>query len=349
MSSVPHAAAPGSPAQEARPAPAHAAGEGRGAEGTARPAWPLVVLRIVGTAGLMALALRGVDWGRLGAVLGGVAWGWWTTAMVLALSVQVVAALRWAVLARPVGFGLPVTVFVRRFFEGLFFNLFLPTSIGGDVVKAYRLADTTPGRVLAACTVLADRLAGLTAMGVIAVTALAAHRQGLTAGPALALGGALTAAVLATARFVVGNLERIMALVPASRATEILAARLLPYQRQPGLVASAIAWGLVVQIGGVLSVACIGRALGIEVGLATWFIVVPLVNLAMLLPISIGGVGVREGMMAVLLAPSGVSRETAVAVGMLTLLTAVVCGIVGGLSLLADARSPGPRHRSTRR
>lgn len=308
-----------------------------------------MVLRVLGTAGLMALALRGVDWERLGAVLGGVAWGWWSMALVLALSVQVVAALRWAVLARPVGFGLPMTVFVRRFFEGLFFNLFLPTSIGGDVVKAYRLADTTPGRVLAACTVLADRLAGLTAMGVIAVTALVAHRQGLAAVPALALGGALTAAVLAAARFVVGNLERIMALVPASRATEILAARLLPYQRQPGLVASAIAWGLVVQVGGVLSVACIGRALGIEVGLATWFIVVPLVNLAMLLPISIGGVGVREGMMAVLLAPSGVSRETAVAVGMLTLLTAVVCGIVGGLSLLADARAPGPRHHSTRR
>jgi uncharacterized membrane protein YbhN (UPF0104 family) len=294
----------------------------------------------------MALALRGIDWERFGVLLRGVAWGWWSLALVLALSVQVVAAIRWAVLARPVGFGLPVTAFVRRFFEGLFFNLFLPTSIGGDVVKAYRLADSTPGRVLAACTVLADRLAGLTAMGVIAVTALVAHRRGLATLPALAVGGALTAAVLATARFVVGNLERILKLMPASRAVEIVAARLLPYQRRPGLVASAIAWGLVVQVGGVLSVACIGRALGVEVGLATWFIVVPLVNLAMLLPISIGGVGVREGMMALLLAPSGVSRETAVAVGMLTLLTAVVCGIVGGLSLLADARSPGPRHRA---
>ena len=346
MPSAPDAAAPVAPAHDAPPPPSHGAVPGRDAEGAARPAWHLVVLRVLGTVALMALALRGVDWGDLRAVLGGVAWGWWSLALTLALSVQVVAALRWAVLARPVGFGLPVTVFVRRFFEGLFFNLFLPTSIGGDVVKAYRLADSTPGRVLAACTVLADRLAGLTAMGVIAVTALVAHRQGLAALPALALGGALTAAVLATARFMVGNLERVLALVPSNRATEIVAARLLPYQRRPGLVVSAIAWGLVVQVGGVLSVACIGRALGIEVGLATWFIAVPMVNLAMLLPISIGGVGVREGMMALLLAPSGVSRETAVAVGMLSLLTAVVCGLVGGLSLLADARSAAAGHRT---
>lgn len=346
MPPAPHAAAPVAAAHDALPAPPRAAGPGHGTRRAARPGWPLVVLRALGTVGLMALALRGVEWERLREVLGGVAWGWWTLGLALALSVQVVAALRWAVLARPVGFGLPVTVFVRRFFEGLFFNLFLPTSIGGDVVKAYRLADSTPGRVLAACTVLADRLAGLTAMGVIAVTALVAHRQGLATPSALAVGGALTAAVLGAARFVVGNLERILTLAPPSRATEILAARLLPYQRRPGLVASAIAWGLVVQVGGVLSVACIGWSLGVDVGLATWFIVVPLVNLAMLLPISIGGVGVREGMMAVLLAPMGVSRETAVAVGMLTLLTAVACGLVGGLSLLADARAPGPPRRA---
>ena len=87
----------------------------------------------------------------------------------------------------------------------------------------------------------------------------------------------------------------------------------------------------------------VGRALGVEVGLSTWFVVVPLVNLTMVLPISIGGVGVREGMMSLLLAPFGVPRETAVAVGLLTLLTAVVCGLLGGIVFLADERHAHPR------
>jgi len=331
------------PPRNATGEPTSAAGPVADAAVATRPGWPMVVLRVAGTVGLMALALRGVDWGRLADTLRDVGWGWWTAALVLAVTVQVVAALRWAVLARPVGFHYPLHVFVRRFFEGLFFNLFLPTSIGGDVVKSYRLSDSTAGRVLAACTVLADRMAGLTAMSVIAVTALLAHRHGLTMVPTLGVGALLAATALIAARLLVGNLERILALLPAWRPLDAVAARLLPYQRRPGLVASAIAWGLVVQVGGVLSVACIGRALGVQVGLPTWFMVVPLVNLAMLLPISIGGVGVREGMMSLLLAPSGVSPETAVAVGMLTLLTAVACGLVGGMAMLSESRSPAWR------
>jgi uncharacterized membrane protein YbhN (UPF0104 family) len=68
----------------------------------------------------------------------------------------VIAAIRWAFLARPIGFPYSIGLFIWRFFEGAFFSLCLPTSIGGDVVKAYRLADTTHGRLLAGCTVHAE-------------------------------------------------------------------------------------------------------------------------------------------------------------------------------------------------
>ena len=303
----------------------------------------MVALRVGGTIALMALAVRGVEWDRLRDAFGGVDWRWWLAGLAILVAVQFVAALRWAVLARPVGFDLPLSVFVRRYFEGLFFNLVLPTSIGGDVVKAYRLSDTSGGRVLAACTVLADRVAGLVALAVIALTAWIARRHSLSLLPALLIGAGLAGGVFAVATVAVGNLGRLVRVLPPVSALEAAVARLLPYQQRPGLVTSAIGWGLIVQIGGVLSVACVGRALGVEVGLSTWFVVVPLVNLTMVLPISIGGVGVREGMMSLLLAPFGVPRETAVAVGLLTLLTAVVCGLLGGIVFLADERHAHPR------
>lgn len=304
--------------------------------------WLGPVVRVLGTLALMALALRGVEWGRLWEVLRGADWRWWIAGLALMLAVQWIAAIRWAILARPVGFDFPLAVFVRRFFEGLFFNMFLPSSIGGDVVKAYRLADTNAGRVLAACTVLADRLAGLTALGLIATTALISHRHSLSALEAMAVAAALCGATMLAARLAVGNLERLGALLPAHPAAEAIVARLLPYQRRPTLVTSAIGWGLLVQVGGVLATSCVGRALGVQIPLLTWFMVVPLVSLATVLPISIGGVGVREGMMSVLLAPHGVRAETAVAIGLLSLLINLVCGLVGGIVFLGGARTTAP-------
>jgi uncharacterized membrane protein YbhN (UPF0104 family) len=143
-----------------------------------------MILRIAGTVALMALTLRNVDWPRLFELFETVDWRWWGAGLGLGLVVQCLAAIRWAVLARPIGFREPVTVFIRRFFEGQFFSLCLPTSIGGDVVKAYRLSATTRGRVLAGCTVLADRLAGLSALGVIALTALISAGGGFHKTPA---------------------------------------------------------------------------------------------------------------------------------------------------------------------
>ena len=79
--------------------------------------------------------------------------------------------------------------------------------------------------------------------------------------------------------------------------------------------------------------------------MAFWFMAVPLVALAMVLPISISGVGVREGGLALLLAPYGVPAEKAVAIGLLWFLLNILCGLAGGLMFLAD-RKPAPSPNS---
>jgi len=297
-----------------------------------------MIVRVGGTLALMALTLRNVDWRQLLELLETVDWRWWGASLALGLGVQCLAAIRWASLARPIGFHEPLTVFVRRFFEGQFFSLCLPTSIGGDVVKAYRMAATTRGRVLAGCTILADRLAGVSALGVIAVTALIRNQASLPLLPTLLVGALLLAAVLLPATIVISRLDRIAEFLPQHPGLRGVVAGLLPYQRCPGLIASAISWSLLVQMGGALVVSAVGRSVGTDLPVSFWFAAVPLVTLAMVLPISIGGVGIREGGLAVLLAPHGVSKEKAVAIGLLWFLVTIVCGLVGGLLFLADRR-----------
>lgn len=321
------------PEPVARPEPARRGGRVRQALSMS--------IRIAGTVALMALTLRHVDWPKLIALLGTVDWRWWGAGLALCVLVQLVASTRWAALAGPIGFRYPLSVFIRRFFEGQFFSLCLPTSIGGDVVKAYRLAGTTRGRVLAGCTVLADRLSGLAALGVIAVTALIGNQRSLATVPTLLVGAAILAAVLLAARLIVGHLDRIATLLPARIGLRGIAASLLPYQQRPRLITSAIVWSLLVQMGGALVVDAVAKSIGTDLPVSFWFAAVPLVALAMVLPISIGGVGVREGGLAVLLAPHGVRSETAVAIGLLWFLTSIVCGLIGGLMFLAD-RHPIP-------
>ncbi|NCY03543.1 MAG: UPF0104 family protein, partial [Planctomycetia bacterium] len=278
------------------------------------------------------------EWPKLLALLETCDWRWWLGGFAVGMVVQVVAAVRWAALARPIGFPFPVTTFIWRFFEGLFFNLCLPSSIGGDVVKAYRLADTTSGRLLAGCTVLADRLTGLAALGVLAGTALTAKEAGLGTAATLGVGTGLLAAALLAFWLVVGSLDRLLALIPEHHAARRFIAQLLPYSQRPSLMARAIGWSLLVQMGGSVSVALVARGLGVHLPLSVWFAVVPLIALAMVVPVSINGVGVREEGLALLLKPAGVSAEAAVAIGLLWFLATIATGLVGGGLFLLDRK-----------
>jgi uncharacterized membrane protein YbhN (UPF0104 family) len=259
--------------------------------------------------------------------------------LVVGMLVQVVGAIRWAALARPIGFPYSLGLFVWRFFEGMFFSLCLPTTIGGDVVKAYRLADSTHGRLLAGCTVVADRLTGLTALGVLAGAAAIGKEASLGTPMTFAVGAGLLAAAIAVIWLGVGSLDRLLALFPEPHAARQFISRLLPYQMRPSLMVQALGWSLIVQAGGSIAVALIARGIGVNLPLSIWFAVVPLIALAMVLPISISGVGVREGGLAMLLAPSGVSSEQAVAIGLLWFLTTILSGLVGGALFMLD-RNP---------
>jgi len=324
--------------QESPPESARETDEAAGRAGRRLPNWTKLLLRAAAAAVLVAFLARKLDWPVFLDLLARCDWWWWTGGLLIGLLSHTVAAVRWAALARPIGFPQSVGTFIWRFFEGQFFSLCLPGSIGGDVVKAYRLAETTSGRLLAGCTVLADRLTGVAALGVLAGTAVAAREMSLGLPATLGVGAILLAAVMAVFRLGVGSIDLLLTLIPEEHATRRFLSHLLPYQVQPGLILRAIGWSFVVQMAGAVAVACIGRALGITLPLAAWFAVVPLVALAMAVPISISGAGVREGLLVLLLAPYGVKTDAGVAVGLLWFLATIVTGLVGGVLFMLEPR-----------
>jgi uncharacterized membrane protein YbhN (UPF0104 family) len=148
---------------------------------------------------------------------------------------------------------------------------------------------------------------------------------------------------LALAAFLlpVAFLDRIVAVLPAPHPARAFLSQLLPYQQKPSLIAKAVAWSFVVQMGGAVAVGLSARALGIDQPLSLWFSVVPLVALAMVLPISIGGFGVRENALTFLLSEQGVASEQAVAVALLWGFSTIITGLVGGALFLLDRSRQG--------
>src|SRR4051794_21969817 len=238
-------------------------------------------------------------------------------------------------LARPLGFQMPLGRFVAVYFVGMFFNLVLPTSVGGDVVRAWYLArhGAPAGRGVAAfLSVLAERGSGvlvLTAVACVAAACCPVPLPGWVAGAVAAVGAAGAAGVaclpaagrvLRARPFASPNFDRL-------REAAGLGA---DYLRRPRLLAATTTLSAGVQVSNVVVVGLIGAGLGLPVPPLYYGVLVPLVTLLTLLPVSLNGMGLREAGTVVLLAPLGVGAAPAVALSVLTFAVyaaASLCGL----------------------
>jgi uncharacterized membrane protein YbhN (UPF0104 family) len=294
-------------------------------------------LRIVAGLALIGFLVVRFDWRPMGDAIRGLRWEHWFAALAIYLGSQVASAWRWAVLARPLGFALPQRRFLRLYFEGMFFSLCLPSSIGGDVFKAYRLATSAAGRVLAGCTVLADRATGLIGLVVIGLTALIGRTFGMSLLPTLAAGLALLVAALVAVSIALRIMNWLAARLSSDSRLGRFAAQLQPYHSRPEVFRRAIGWGLLVQGLNIAVVIEIGNAMGLSIPLGAYCVAVPAVALLTILPVSISGVGVREGGLAWMLSSYGLAPALGVTLGLLWFLVTVVSGFVGGIAYLLDA------------
>src|SRR5262245_54058013 len=131
-----------------------------------------LLLRIAVSGLLLTVLAWRMEWREFTATLAGIDLRGAVFAWLIYLSSQVVSARRWQGLLSALGLNVPYGRSLAIYFEGMFFGLCLPTSLGGDVYKACRVAPTSSQRLLAAGSVLADRVAGLLALLMIGTSGL---------------------------------------------------------------------------------------------------------------------------------------------------------------------------------
>jgi len=290
----------------------------------------LTLLKILVTLAGLWLVVRTVEFKIILDALRQVRLSWLVAGAALIALSLVVRAYRWHLVLRGVGSTIRFGRLVELYLVGSFFNAFLPSGLGGDVVRAAEAAQDVEASV-AVGTVLVDRLTGLLALFAMALLALPFRPAGFPSHLALIIG------VVCIVGLVVG-----FALVDGSLLHAVI--RRLPFLRRVGggfferlartvdsCRRSALVGALLVSVVfNLMQIgwwAATGRALGISVPLSYYLLVVPLLSLALLVP-SIGGLGVRESLAPLLFGGAGVTPEQAVA------LTLLVFGLERVASLL---------------
>ena len=277
----------------------------------------------------------------------------WVTVVSIFLIGHAVSAMKRQMLVDGAGAPLGRVAALRAHAAGLFANLCLPSIVGGDVIRA-GLAVRSAGRLEAvALGSLADRLIDTVALVGIAGGAACLH-------PDLARGRAATL------------LASVGLLLSLGVGTGLVLARTMPSERLPGRLrqvatrvsdalealcaaparaAAALGISLLVQGGFVGLNIVLAGPIGIDLPAAAWMLAWPLAKLVALLPVSLGGIGVREVALAAFLAPFGIDAALAVAQSLGWEAVLVMAGLLSGAFTLAlggsySVRAPWPKETS---
>jgi len=231
---------------------------------------------------------------------------------------------------------------LRYYMVSCFFNVFLPSSAGGDVKRMFDVALDTDKKAAAIASILADRGTGVycTIVYCFFVALLRWSRIGglWVSGPIALVTGGVTIGVPA----MLWAFDRIGPRMARwghlfEKLFRILQSVTLQVRHPVGLTVG-LGLSFVVLLLAIAQVWCLAQALSVPLPWESFFVSVPLVFGLASLPITINGIGVREGGFIYFFGLYGVAPESAVAIslGVLALLT--VLGLVGGVIFVA-ARS----------
>ncbi|MCP5095929.1 MAG: flippase-like domain-containing protein [Chloroflexi bacterium] len=261
--------------------------------------------------------------------------------LLLALSLHLlgftISAYRWRILLRTRGSDASILFLIESYIVGMFFNNFLPSTIGGDSYRAYDAHRLGQSKSSAVAVVFVDRFLGLVAMMLFALLALFGANELIDSIPLLSLWvslGLLGMLVFLWLIFMppkwlptfVANLK-----LPFGNKIKGIIEAFLAFQGQGAALVKALFLSILLQANVVIYYYIIAEAMGLPIPFFSFFLIVPLVTIITMLPISVNGIGVRENTYVFLFAAFAVLQPEAVAFAWIDLGMRALQGVLGGI------------------
>ena len=301
----------------------------------------MTLLKVVVSVALLAWLFSRVDAARLWKSARGASVPWLLLALAI-YSLNVVAATwRWHLLLDAQDIHLRRRRLLGSYLVANFFNNFLPSNIGGDVVRIRDTAGAAGSKTLATTVVLADRFIGL--MGLVLVAAfgatMAVGARGQGSSPIwpvwLWAGFVLGAAATAPAMFApagVGRLLQPLTIVHpewVGSRIQTLTTALGRFGERPSTLLSCFGGAIIVQVLLVLFYLAVVRALQIPVQAWDLAVIVPLSFVVQMLPISVNGFGIREATFSLYFTRLGLTIDSGVLLSLVATALAMLFSLTG--------------------
>jgi hypothetical protein len=313
-------------------------------------AWLVPALKAVVSLLLLAVLFSRVDVARLWEVGRHASPGWLAAALGLYLLMILISAWRWGLLLRAQQIRLSFRTLTSSFLVATFFNNFLPSNIGGDVVRVADTASAAGSKTLATTIVLIDRGIGLLALVLVAAVG-ASSASGFgpgTAGiaPELLWAGFGLAAIVATPALLMPQefmrLLQPLRILHAEWVDERLgrmADALSRFREAPGTLAWCFAGAIAVQAVLVAFYAAIAYSMQIPIGFLELAVIIPISFIVQMLPVSMNGFGVREATFGFYFTRLGLPLETALLVSFVGAAVILLFSLSGGLAYMTRLRN----------
>lgn len=324
---------------------AFAAGALAGDAGGDRPPrrWITFIIRLLVTLTLLGVLATRIDPALMLLRLRGLDPVWLALAFVTVFAAIALSAWKWGLILDSMGKALGFGRLLRHYFVGLFFNNLLPTTVGGDAVRAWETTRDTGEVPDATGSVLAERLIAGAVLGVTSIIGL----PFVDTSPQL-IGCATLFLVVDLALVLVFVVPRIadgavLTLLPRRLGAlrETVTATIASVRRvfrTPQLLAVVVVASIAFQLLVAAVNCCLFAAMGVPITMAHCVVFTPMVFTLTMIPVSISGFGVREAAYWYFFAQAGASREEAVLASLAFFVVVGIASLPGGIFFLFGRR-----------
>jgi uncharacterized protein (TIRG00374 family) len=296
------------------------------------------IIKIAVSIGLLVLLAYSLDWAQVLDSARELAWWALPLAIALQMTTFVVGNARWWLLLRTHGMGHRLAELQPQYFIGAFFNNLLPTSTGGDLFRIYYVYRQKHGTPVAVSPVITERIVGLVSLFGLATAVLLLTTHTTRTAQLLeetlpwVFAAALVALVMLGAPPIYRPLHSFFerwAGVRLIGALLHIAEAAHTYVSRPALVLQLVGLSLIMQFTEVLVFYTLGQGLGATTELSAYVYIVCAIFVAAALPVSIGGLGVREAAAISLFTSVGMSHGHAAVVSLLFIPVLLLASLPG--------------------
>lgn len=291
-----------------------------------------IAARMIISAGLLTWLSFIVDWEDMAQIWNEVEPDWILSAVVWIIISMIISVKKWQLVLEAQDLRLSWQELWRAYWAGLFFNNFLPSSIGGDALRIWWIGKTAHDSPGAAASVITERILATAALALTGLTAAAFVSR--PDSRALSLFAILIIVSLGLLGLISWGVLPQRAKLSQGRIMSFLIGmadhgKKLRYKSGRLVVVGILSLAFQIAVVGVNY--CIFRSLNINV-LSLWDLlyIIPVISVASMLPLGINGYGLREGAYVVLLGGYGVPAGTAFSASLLFVFLVSLCSLYGG-------------------